>query len=215
MMKGKDQEFDGTLEVSGTGKVNVAPDEAVVHLRVITEAKTANDAVAANAKRTQSIIDAVSAQPNHGVTTTGLGVSPVIQYGAMNSGKIIGYRATNGVTVKTKIGYAAQIFDAGIQAGANESSGISFGVRDETPFREEALRLAVKVAFSEARIVAKTADVVLEGAESIWIDSGMSPILFRASALEQDSMQTPLIPEDLRITASVRIVFRTTRCGKP
>lgn len=213
-MQMKDKSFDGTLEVSGTGKVTVAPDEAIIHLRVITEAKTANDAVAANAKRTQSVIDAVSAQPNHGVTTTGLGVSPMMEYdAATHSNRIIGYRATNGVTVKTKIDYAGQIFDAGIHAGANQSSGISFAVQDEVPFRDEALRLAVKIAFSEARIVAKAADVTLEGAETIWIDSGMGPIMFRTAALEQDAMQTPLIPEDLTISASVRIVFRTS-CSK-
>ena len=75
----------------------------------------------------------------------------MIDYGSTGPGKIVGYRATNNVAVKTKIAYAAQIFDAGIRAGANESSGISFGLRDETPFREDALRLAVKSAFNEAR----------------------------------------------------------------
>jgi uncharacterized protein YggE len=209
-MADKDKQFEGTLEVSGTGKVAVAPDEAVVHLSVITEAKTANEAVKQNAKSTKAVIDAVSAQPNHGVTTSGLGVSPLIHYDSnTHSSKIIGYRATNGVTVKTKIGYAAQVFDAGVQAGANESSGISFGVQDETPYREEALRRAVEIAFSEAQIVAKAAKVQLDGPGSIWIDSGMNPLLFRTVALEMDAAPTPVIPEDLKISASVRIVFRT------
>jgi uncharacterized protein YggE len=123
--------------------------------------------------------------------------------------KIVGYRATNGVTVKTKIGHAGQVFDAGMKAGANESSGINFRLRDETPFRAEALRLAVEIAFAEAAVVAKSAQVTLEGAESIWIDSGPGRLMFRTMALEKDSMPTPVIPEDLTIAASVRIVFRT------
>ena len=67
-----------TLQVTGTGKVQAEPDEAVVDLGVFADAKTAAEAVAANAKQTQAVIDAVSAEPNHGVTTLGLGVSPEI-----------------------------------------------------------------------------------------------------------------------------------------
>jgi uncharacterized protein YggE len=58
-------------------------------------------------------------------------------------------------------------------------------------------------------VVAKAAKVGLEGAESIWIDSGAGRLMFRAMALEQGSVPTPVIPEDLTISASVRIVFRT------
>lgn len=208
--KEKEKYFEGKLEVSGTGRITVAPDEATVQLSVLTEAKTAKDAVAQNAKLTQSVIDAVSAQPNHGVTTTGLGVSPVTEYEPKTrTTKIVGYRASNTVTAKTKIGYAGQIFDAGIQAGANESSGINFGLRDETPFRDEALRLAVQIAFGEGRVVAKAADIEIEGPETIWVDSSPGPMLFRAAAFERDSIATPVIPEDLTIFASVRIVFKT------
>lgn len=209
-MKKEEKVFEGKLEVSGTGRVTVAPDEATIQLSVITQAKLAKDAVAQNAKLTQLVIDAVSAQPNHGVTTSGLGVSPITEYDPKTrTTKIIGNRATNGVAVKTKIGYAGQVFDAGIQAGANESSGINFGLRDETPFRDEALRLAVQTACSEARVVAEAASVELGGPEMIWVDSSPGPMFLRAVAFERDAAATPVIPEDLTIFASVRISFRT------
>jgi uncharacterized protein len=197
--------FTGTLDVAGTGHVKVAPDEATVSLSVITEGKTASDAAAANAKRAQAVLDAVSAQPNHGVTTSNLSVSPIIDY-TSSPYKIVGYRASNSVTVKTKIGHASQIFDAGIGAGANESSGISFGVQDETPFP---LQLAVKVAFSEARIVAKAAGVGLEGPQSISIDAGGGRIVRQMATIDKSAAATPVIPEDLTLSASVRLTFRT------
>lgn len=200
--------FQGTLDVAGTGNVKVAPDEATISLTVITEGKTASEASTANAKRTQAVLDAVSAQPNHGVTTSGLDVGPIMDYSTSPS-KIVGYRATNSVTVKTKIGYASQIYDAGIGAGANESSGISFGVRDETPFREQALELAVKVASSEARIVAKAAGVSLEGPQSISIDAGGGRIYRPMVAMEKSATATPVIPEDMTISATVRLTYRT------
>ncbi len=204
------KETHGTLLVTGTGKIQVAPDEALVTLGVLTDGKTAAEAVATNAQYTQALVDAVSSQPNHGVTTTGLSLSPIISYDpTTNVGTVVGFRATNGVEVKTKVGYAGQIYDAGITAGANQSSGITFRIQNEAPHREEALRLAVEDAYSEAKIVAKTAKVSLDGAESIQIDPGGGRIIYRATALDSKAMATPVIPEDRTIAASVQIRFRT------
>jgi uncharacterized protein YggE len=205
----KDKHFNGTLDVTGTGRVSVAPDEATISLTVITEGATASEAVGTNAKQSQAVIDAVSAQPHHGVTTSGLGVSPILEYDSQSHPRIVGYRATNCVLVKTKIAYAGQVFDAGIQAGANESSGISFGLSNEGQYREDALRLAVRNAYCEARSVAKTADVELEGPESISIDPSGGNIIHRTVALDRSSPATPVIPQDVMITANVRMVFRT------
>lgn len=199
----------GTLQVRGTGELRVSPDEAIVDLQVITEAKTATEAVEANARRTQAVVDAVAAEPNHGITTTGLGVSPIVSYDNNRVPTIVGFRATNGVEVKTKVGYAGRIYDAGVTAGANQSSGISFRVQNETPHREEALRLATKHAYREASIVAKVAGVELEGPEAIEILSADLPIFYRAAMLEAASPPTPVIPGDTTITASVMITFRT------
>jgi uncharacterized protein YggE len=208
----EDKHFHGTMDVSGIGRVNVTPDEAIVNLTTITEAQSASEAVAINAEVTQAVVDAVSALPNHRLSTSGLAVNPLIDYDDSANSRIIGYRATNSVTVKTKIGYAAQVFDAGIQAGANDSSGISFGLRDQAPFREEALRLAIQSACNEARIVAEAADIEIEGPESILIDSGSGRVMYVSKALERSAPATPVIPEDMVIAASVQIVFRTKPC---
>jgi hypothetical protein len=208
------------LTVTGTGKVQVVPDEAVIHLSVITEGRTAAEAVALNAAQTQAVIDAVSAQPNHGVTTAGLSVYPIINYEQNAAGQIVGFRATNGVEVTTKVGYVGQIYDVGIAAGANQSSGITFRVQNEAPFRQEALRLAVAEAFDEARIVAGAASVELRGVESIQVDPGNGRVFFRTEAVNAKAQPTPVIPELQTITARVQVQFRTReqldlRQGKP
>jgi uncharacterized protein YggE len=208
-MKDKDKHGDGTLDVSGIGRVTVVPDEATVHLTVITEGKTAGEAVAANAKQTQSVIEAVTEQPNHGVTTSGLGVTPVLEYDVKSHPRIVGYRATNSVIVKSNISHAGQVFDAGVQAGANESSGLSFGLNNDAQYREDALRLAVRAAFLEARAVAKAADVELDGPETISIEPSGGRVFFRTASLERSAPTTPVLPEDLTITATVRLTFRT------
>lgn len=198
-----------TLQVSGSGKIKVAPDEAVIQFGVVTEGKTAAEAVQSNAKLTQAVFDAVSAQANHGVTTTGLGVNPIVSYDPdTHVGTVVGFRATNGVEVKTKVGYAGQIYDAGVGAGANQSSGISFQIQNEAPHREEALRLAVEDAYREAKVVAKAAGVKLDGPLSIQIDSGGGRIMYRSTALDAKSAATPVVPEDMTVSATVQFVFR-------
>lgn len=200
----------GNLQVTGTGKVQVAPDEAIVHLGVVTDGKTATEAATSNAARTQAMISAITKQPNHGVTTVGLGVNPIMSYDPQtNVGTIVGFRATNGVEVKTKVGFAGQIYDAGIAAGATESSGITFQVQNESPHREEALRLAFEQASKEAHIVARAAKVELEGPTSIQIEPGGGRTFYRSEALNAKAIATPVIPEDRTITASVHVVFRT------
>jgi hypothetical protein len=198
----------GTLNVTGTGKVLAAPDEAVIQLGVVTDARTAVEATTSNASATQRVIDAVSAQPNHGVTTTGLSVSPLFSYDeATHVSTIVGFRATNGVNVRTKVGYAGQIYDAGIAAGATESSGIAFQIQNEAPLREEALRLAVENAHREAKLVAQAARVDLTGIDSIQIDAGGGRLLYRSEPVNRTA--TPVMPEDRTISASVQIAYRT------
>jgi hypothetical protein len=201
---------NGTLNVTGIGKVQVAPDEAVIQLSVMTDGKTAAEATASNARRTQGVVDAVSSQPNHGVTTSGLSVSPIISYDPNTyAGTIVGFRATNGVEVKTKIGYAGQIYDAGIGAGANQSSGITFRIQNEAPHREEALRIAVGQAYKEAKIVAGAASIELMGPESIQIEAGGGRLVYRAAAYDSKSAATPVMPAEQTISATVQILFRT------
>jgi uncharacterized protein len=195
--------------VTGTGKVQVAPDEAVVHLTIVTDGRTAAEAVAQNARQTQAVINAVSALPNHGVTTSGLSVFPITSFDP-NTGvsTIVGFRATNSVNVTTKPEYVGQIYDAGLAAGANQSSGITFRLRDEVPVREEALRLAVDAAFREANVVAAAAGLEVGDIESLQVEPGDGIIFFRSETFDARAAATPVIPEPLQITARVNVQFR-------
>jgi hypothetical protein len=202
--------FDGTIEVTGAGEVEVAPDQAVISLTVITQAKTATEAAASNATRTRAVIDAVAGLAHGGITTAGVGVNPITSYDPeTNVSEIVGFRATNGVTVVAKPADAGRIYDAGVQAGANQSSGIGFRVADERPHREAALRMAMERAHADARVVAEAAAIGLVGPASIHIDPGVEPFVYRAAALGSDAPSSPMLPDDVTIAASVRVVYRT------
>ncbi|MEX1368435.1 MAG: SIMPL domain-containing protein [Nannocystaceae bacterium] len=205
-MKSDDSNL-ATLEAAGAGAVEVPPDVATVNLAVITEAKTAAAAAADNAKAMNAVLAAVEALPHVSVRTTGLGVYPITVWDPdTRRSTITGFRADNGLSVESAVGEAGAIFDAGVAAGANQSSGISFGLRDERPHREEALRIAVKEAHADAAVVATTADMVLAGPQRIEIDPAASPAV-RKLELARADVSTPVLPGALRVSARVRMVF--------
>jgi uncharacterized protein YggE len=100
------------------------------------------------------------------------------------------------------------VFDAGIRAGANQSSGIEFRVQQEASHREQALQLAVEDALAQGRIAAKAAGVQVLGVETISIDAG-GRFYLRMAADEVGSPRTPVLPGDMTISAGVRMVLRT------
>ncbi|MCA9719859.1 MAG: SIMPL domain-containing protein [Myxococcales bacterium] len=208
----KEQQKHATITVTGTGAVKVAPDEAVVRLSVVTEAETAAAATAANAERTLAVIEAVSSEPNHDVSTSGLTLWPTSRVNPeTREREITGFRASNSVSVKTKVGYAGQIFDVGVKAGANQSSGIDFRLQDDTKHRDEALTRAVQRALAQASTIAQAAELKLGAPASIELEPGLGEVELRGQTLELRAASTPASPEELTIAVTVRVVFHARR----
>jgi uncharacterized protein YggE len=149
------------LEVTGMGASAVAPDRAVISLSVITQASTRAEAIADNARRTRAVIEAVSMLPILAVTSSGTGVTLIPNRG---------FRATQSITIVGKPEDIARIHDAGVRAGANQSSGVHFEVADAWPARKAALRLAVARARADAHVVARAAGVGLLGPAHVHIE---------------------------------------------
>lgn len=121
---------------------------------------------------------------------------------------LVGYRASNTVAVKAPIELAGKVFDAAVEAGADESSGLSFGLRDPGDRREKALEFAVAAARREAELVSKAMGVKLVGPKTIQIISeGGGPIRFESVKLAKGA--TPVLPGSLTIAATVHVVFET------
>jgi hypothetical protein len=199
----------GTLALSGTGRVEVTPDVATVRLTIVTERKTAAEAVAENAQRAASVVDRLHALGigKGDVTTAGLNLYPVYQTDqATNAATIVGYRASNTIAVEAPIDLAGKVFDAGVEAGADESSGLSFGIKNPRPHREKALELAVANARAEAELVAKAMGVRLLHPKSIDVGGESAPIRFESVRLMARA-ETPVLPGSLSVSASVQVTF--------
>ncbi len=207
-MKYEQQQDQATLEATGIGVLEVAPDLAEVRLTVITEAPTAAEAASENAKRLREVLDAVEALPHRRVSTLGLSLQPIYRYdSATGTSSITGYRAENSIKVETAVDDAGRTFDAGIAAGANTSSGIGFRLQDDQPYREEAIDLAFRQAHADASAVASAADVTLLAPVELTVEPhepGPRPLFELARAADAP---TPVLPGLFTVRATVRVRF--------
>lgn len=203
------------LTVVGQGVVKVKPDVAYVNLSVITTEQTAQDATAQNATLMTQVMDKLNAIgiAKDDIRTAGVTIYPIIQYDPKdaNKGKITGYRAENSIIVTTAVDKAGQVFDEGVKAGANQSSSMTFGLRDDSKYRQQALVAAVKAARSDADTLAGALGLTIKEVKNVQVQYGGSKVdVTMAGGTRQaapDAPPTPVNPGELTITASVQVTY--------
>jgi len=167
-----------SLNLSATGKVNVAPDQATINFAVVTEAATAQEAMQANARQMTQVIAALrrAGIGERDVQTSGLNLSAQYDYQQNESPKLRGYQASNRVTViindLSKVGQTA---DAVVAAGVNQIDGISFGLKDPSSAENQARRLAVQALQAKAALYAEALGRPLGSIRSLTEAGGYRP----------------------------------------
>ena len=145
------------IRSSGEGVVSVKPDQASIGVGVVTQGSTAAAATDANATKAEAILTALRSLlgPNADISTSSFSVTPNQRFPQNGVPEIVGYTATNQFRVVVgNTGIAGRVIDTATGAGANIVGGISFGVRDPTPLRQQALRLATQQARANAEAIA-------------------------------------------------------------
>ncbi len=154
-----------SLVVTGTGKVEVAPDIVTVNLGVQTVGEDIAQVMADNNRRSQRVQQAVVALgvAQDDVRTISFNVSPQAQYD--ESGKPTGatvYWVDNTITVTLRqIDQLGRLLQAAVDAGANSIQGVSFSVDEPSPAEDEARQLAMQDARARAEMLAQAADATL------------------------------------------------------
>jgi len=202
--------LDKVITVVGEGTASVAPDSAMIRGGVTTQGKTAREASEANSKDMQAVIAALkdAGVAERDIKTTRLSIYPQMDSNKSGKARIIGFQATNQVTVRlrdtTRI---ADALDQMIAAGANEISGISFSVSDPSKALDQARKDAVGDARRKAEIYAQAAGVRLGRAVQIQEGSVAVPFQPRSMALRADAQaaSVPVSPgeETLRVNVSI------------
>jgi uncharacterized protein len=203
--------------VSGSSDVRVAPDEATVRMGIVRQANNAQVAQQQTNAAAQQILAAITKVgiPAADVQTSRLTLTPMYDQRPRSDDppRIVGYMAQNVVSITVSdLTLVGPAIDAGFNAGANQLEGVQFGLRDDLPSRQEALKQAVLDGRKKAEVIAEALNVnlgnvleVAEGGVSVMSKDAMAEgRVFMAAA---PSAQTPVSPGELEVRASVTIRF--------
>lgn len=198
-----------SVSVSGDAVISVAPDRAEITAGVTTQGKTAKQASEANNKVMGDVLLALKGAgiDQKDLQTSQLSLQP--QFENRNSGgqqQIVGYRATNRVTVKLRdVALVAGTIDALVGAGANDIDGVSFSVSQTSKLLDDARSKAMADAHRKAEVYAQAAGMTLGLPLSISENGGAPPVVFRKMAMQASAAPAPIAPgeETLRVGVSV------------
>ena len=198
------------LNLSAHGEVKVAPDMATITFGVMTEAPTAQAAMADNARRMTEVFAALrrAGIEERDIQTSGLTLSAQYDYQQNEPPRLRGYQASNRVTVSimdlTEVGTVA---DAVVAAGVNQIDGIGFGLRDPGAAEDQARVLAVRALQDKARLYARALGVELGGIRSLNEGGGYSPPppmpVFAMARMEMADASTPVAAGQLTVRIDI------------
>jgi uncharacterized protein YggE len=203
-----------TIRVSGEGKATAPPDMATIHTGVVTQAKSAQDAVAENNVAMKRILSALAEHKiaAKDIQTSSFGVRPEYKRGprGQQQTEIIGYRVTNQVRVMVRdLPDLGQVLDALVAAGSNQVSGVSFGIDDPTGVLNQARNRAISDARSRAALYAHAANVRVGKVISISEQALAAPrSQFVGRAFAADSAgAVPVATGEQELRVTIHMVF--------
>jgi uncharacterized protein len=161
---------EGSIVVSGTGRVAVAPDIADVRLGVAVARPTVDAARAEAATTMDAILAAVDAAgvPRRDVRTSLISVQPRYDYRDDKPPTLTGYELANVVEVTVRdLTRLGDVVDGTLRSGATSMDGLSFRVADPAPAEREARLLAMAQARSRADVLAAAADLTIAGVSGV------------------------------------------------
>jgi uncharacterized protein YggE len=200
-----------SVSVTGEASISKAPDIAVLQAGVVSQAKTARDAMSASAKLMAAVLLALKegGVAENDIQTSRLSLQPIREPNK-NPASIIAVEASSLVTVRLRdVGKSAEVLDKMITAGANLVSGISFEISEPSKLLDQARAEAIADAKRKAEIYAKAAGVSLGRPLSISEGHVARPMADRLAMRTSAAM--PIQPGEEKIEISVQVSYELVR----
>ncbi|HTT82349.1 MAG TPA: SIMPL domain-containing protein [Rhizomicrobium sp.] len=201
-----------TITVSGTGQAKAAPDEAHLRAGVVTSARKAADALAANSRAMNQVFAALRRLgiPDKSIQTSDFSVSP--QYKTDRNGdstqEISGYQVSNEVVVTVddlaKLGPA---LDALVASGANNLGSMDFSIRDPKPLMAEARAAAMKDAQASAETYADAGGFKLGPILAVSESGAETPSPIMARPMMRMAAAVPVAGGENSVSATVNVTY--------
>jgi uncharacterized protein YggE len=125
-------------------------------------------------------------------------------------GEVIGYKASNSVTVTQDVDGqvdAGEVIDTSIAAGANTVHGVFFFISQEAQqeIRDGLIRESIANARQRAEIAADAVGMEITGVLSINLNDVYFPVFSRGADATLES--TPILPGEQEVTNTVSVVY--------
>ncbi len=233
---------DGALlSLTAEGRSRRAPDLAGFSAGVVTQGRTAAEALAENSRRMDAVIAAlrragvaerdiqtaaISLQPRYSnpeldaQRRARAAREPYVPPAEPEPPRIVGYDARNSVQVRVRrLGEMGRVIDALIAAGANQVDGPSFSVDEPRAALDEARTAAVAEGRARAELYARAAGLRVARIVSIAEGGGYYPVqdivvTGRAAGFAgapPPPPSAPVAPGELTLGVSVSMQFELTR----
>ena len=203
-----------TIQVTGTGTVSAAPDQALLSLAVETRAATATAATTENAAIMGKVFNALTSLgiSNDSIQTTSYSLTPLYSNPVNQSitPSIIGYDAVNTIQVTmTDLKSVGKVLDQAIAAGANQVQGITFTLSNgaQATIEKQALQQALQDADNQAKATATALGVTIVGPISVSPGYVFQPVSYNRLAAASEA-PTPIQPGTLQVTATVQVTYQ-------
>jgi len=207
--------LDGTrLDVVATGEVSRVPDVARITAGVVTVAPSATAALSQNATQMTSVRSALKRAgiADRDIQTSSINLYPDYRQDAQgNNPQIVGYRASNEVSVRFRdIAATGKILDALVAQGANQINGPMLTIDKPEAAMDEARTQALANARARAELYAKALGKRVGRILSIseaGVVNALPMIMMRQSARGNVADSTSVDPGEQSVTVSLSVSF--------
>lgn len=201
-----------TMTLTGIGEITTEPDMAVITSGVLTQAKTAREALSANNDAMANLMELLAEQDIEptDIRTSNFSVQPEYIYPESNGSnvrRINSYTVSNDVTVRIRdLEKLGPLLDTMVSVGANQIRNVNFAVADTTELYVEARKAAVADALAKATLYADAAGIELGPIITISESSAPMPRAPEAAMMRMASdSSVPVAAGELAYSSSVTI----------
>lgn len=207
------------LTVRGEARLAKAADEVRLNVGVQTQGADAREALDANTRRMNAVIDAITEAglSADDYETGRFRIRPEYARRPRNASNdwrptIIGYTVTNSLLIKTqRLELIGDLIAACNDAGANDVGIAGFGLSNPEQYRDEAITAATTRAVSDAKVLAAAADLELVRILRISVNAPNSAVRDSAMAgmarMAAAESGPPIDGGDVTIDANVSIIY--------
>jgi uncharacterized protein YggE len=208
------QTIAGTrLDINATGEVTRIPDVAIVTAGVVSRSATATAALQETADRMQRVLAALrrAGVEERDIQTSNVSLNPEYRYPENQSPQLVGYSASNNVTVRFRdIRSSGKILDALVAQGANQINGPSLTVDKPEAALDEARAKAITIGRARAELYARSMGMRVARVVAVNESGGNYPVpppMPMYARAEMAQAKTVIEPGEQKLQVNVNMTF--------